>query len=541
MSMGLRSPNMGGVARRTSAMAVFLLGFALLSCVAQAASRGHLFRAGARRSDPTKRKVFDVTAFGAKTEDQMNRGSKKPNVVGKLSTGELPGGGIPGLPGGTVEESYDDGEKIDDPNGLAFIRTWVAACRGNYKGPTKVVIPKGTFLTGPVVFQGPCNSSTEPIVVEVQGYVKASTDLSQYSSPEWFSFELVDGLIVTGDGTFDGQGTWTTSGSKDSDKAAQAPSSLKFNKVNNSLIERITSLNSKFFHTHMFGCNNVTMRNVHLTAPGDSPNTDGVYISASDHIKVLNSVIATGGDCVSIGPGAYDVTVKNITCGPGYGISIGSLGKDPDELSVSEIHVSNCTLRNTTYGARIKTSAGKSAGEVTGIVYEDIIMDQVQNPIIIDQYYGNTKVVKKIIDGNKKMVVPGNKKSVGAGLKKKVGAGLKKKVGAGSKKKVGVGKQMELQGGKKKSVSRNDAAGVPSRPVSKWKISDVHFRNIRGTSAGKVAVSLACSSVNPCEGVKFTDINLSYKGTSNKKTALKSECFNAQITPKGVQNPPLCR
>ncbi|KAM1150920.1 hypothetical protein ACFX2B_031034 [Malus domestica] len=532
--MGLRSPNMGGVARRTSAMAVFLLGFALLSCVAQAASRGHLFRAGARRSETTKRKVFDVTAFGAKTEDQMNRGSKKPNVVGKLSTGELPGGGIPGLPGGTEEESYDDGEKIDDPNGLAFIRTWVAACRGNYKGPTKVVIPKGTFLTGPVVFQGPCNSSTEPIVVEVQGYVKASTDLSQYSSPEWFSFELVDGLIVTGDGTFDGQGTWTTSGSKDSNKAAQAPSSLKFNKVNNSLIEGITSLNSKLFHTHMFGCNNMTMRNVHLTAPGDSPNTDGVYISASNHIKVLNSVIATGGDCVSIGQGAYDVTVKNITCGPGYGISIGSLGKDPDELSVSEIHVSNCTLRNTTYGARIKTSAGKSAGEVTGIVYEDIIMDQVQNPIIIDQYYGNTKVVKKIIDGNKKMAVPGNKKSVGAGLKKKVGAGLKKKVGAGSKKK-------ELQGGKKKSVSRSDGAGVPSRPVSKWKISDVHFRNIRGTSAGKVAVSLACSSVNPCEGVKFTDINLSYKGTSKKNTALKSECFNAQITPKGVQNPPLCR
>ncbi|TQE00335.1 hypothetical protein C1H46_014062 [Malus baccata] len=378
-------------------MAVFLLGFALLSCVAQAASRGHLFRAGARRSETTKRKVFDVTAFGAKTEDQMNRGSKKPNVVGKLSTGELPGGGIPGLPGGTEEESYDDGEKIDDPNGLAFIRTWVAACRGNYKGPTKVVIPKGTFLTGPVVFQGPCNSSTEPIVVEVQGYVKASTDLSQYSSPEWFSFELVDGLIVTGDGTFDGQGTWTTSGSKDSNKAAQAPS--------------VSSL---------------------------------------------------------------------------------------------------------------------AAGKVTGIVYEDIIMDQVQNPIIIDQY-GNTKVVKKIIDGNKKMVVPGNKKSVGAGLKKKVGAG--------SKKKVGVGKQMEPQGGKKKS----DGAGVPSRPVSKWKISDVHFRNIRGTSAGKVAVSLACSSVNPCEGVKFTDINLSYKGTSKKNTALKSECFNAQITPKGVQNPPLCR
>ncbi|KAM0998460.1 hypothetical protein ACFX13_008305 [Malus domestica] len=546
MSMGLRLPNMRGIARRASAKAVFLLGFALLSCVAQSTSRGHLYRAGARRSvlDATNRKVFDVTAFGAKTEDQMKGGGNKANVVGKLSVQELPGGGIPGLPGGSAEESFADekidesgpdetgaGESPEEENGSAFIRTWVAACRGNYSGPTKVVIPKGTFLIGPVVFQGPCNSSTEPIVVEVQGYVKASTDLSQYSSPEWFTFELVDGLIITGDGTFDGQGqnVWKTRDNKESSSASNAPSSLKFNKVNNTLIEGITSLNSKFFHTHMFGCKNVTMSNVHLIAPGDSPNTDGLHISTSSQIKVLNSVMATGDDCVSIGQGSHDITVKNVTCGPGHGISIGSLGKYADELSVSQIYVSNCTFRNTTNGARIKTWAGESAGEATGIIYEDIIMDQVQNPIIIDQNYGAKKKVKKNIFGNKKMVVSGNKKRVRAGLGKKVGAGLKKKVGAGKKK--------ALQGGKKKS----EAAGPPSGPASKWKISDVHFRNIRGTSARNVAVSLACSSAKPCEGVELTDINFSYQGTSTKSTALTSECFNAKITSKGVQNPPLCR
>ena len=483
---------MRSIARRASAKAVFLLGFALLSCVAQSISRGHLYRAGARRSvlDATSRKVFDVTAFGAKTEEQMTGGGNKANVVGKLSVQELPGVGIPGLPGGSEEESFADqkidesgpgetgaGESPEEENGSAFIRTWVAACRGNYSGPSKVVIPKGTFLVGPVVFQGPCNSSTEPIVVEVQGYVKASTDLSQYSSPEWFTFELVDGMIITGDGTFDGQGqeVWKIRDNKESN--SPAPSSLKFNKVNNTLIEGITSLNSKFFHTHMYGCNNVTMSNVHLTAPGDSPNTDGLHISTSSQIKVLNNIIATGDDCVSIGQGSHDITVKNITCGPGHGISIGSLGKHADELGVSQISVSNCTLRNTTNGARIKTWASESAGEATGIFFEDIIMDQVQNPIIIDQNYG-------------------------------------------SKKKEG--------------------AGPPSGPSSKWKISDVHFRNIRGTSARNVAVSLACSSTNPCEGVELTDINFSYDGTSMKGTALTSQCFNAKITSKGVQNPPLC-
>lgn len=287
-------------------------------------------------------------------------------------------------------------------------------------------------------------------------------------------------MIITGDGTFDGQGqdVWKTRDNKESNSASNPPSSLKFNKVNNTLIEGFTSLNSKFFHIHMFGCKNVTMSNLHVIAPGDSPNTDGLHISTSSQIKVLNSVMATGDDCVSIGQGSHDITVKNVTCGPGHGISIGSLGKYADELGVSQILVSNCTLRNTTNGARIKTWAGESAGEATGIIYEDIIMDQVQNPVVIDQSYG---------------------------------------------------------------AKKKERAGPPSGPASKWKISDVHFRNIRGTSARNVAVSLACSSANPCEGVELTDINFSYQGTSMKSTGLTSECFNAKITSKGVQNPPLCR
>ena len=84
------------------------------------------------------------------------------------------------------------------------MKTWVAACRTS-TAPAKVVIPQGTFLVGPVVFQGPCKSS-EPIIVEVQGTVKGTTDVSDYSEPQWISFEYVNGLLLTGNGVFDGQG-----------------------------------------------------------------------------------------------------------------------------------------------------------------------------------------------------------------------------------------------------------------------------------------------------------------------------------------------
>lgn len=40
------------------------------------------------------------------------------------------------------------------------------------------------------------------------------------------------------------------------------------------------------------------------------------------------------------------------------------------------------------YGARIKTWSGKTTGTATTIVYEDIIVDNVKNPIILDQDYG---------------------------------------------------------------------------------------------------------------------------------------------------------
>lgn len=85
----------------------------------------------------------------------------------------------------------------------AFMKAWVAAC--HWREKSRLLIPRGVFLIGPVVFQGPCNSPT-PIVVEVAGILKAVTDISEYTSSEWVTFEDINGLVVTGGGTFDGQG-----------------------------------------------------------------------------------------------------------------------------------------------------------------------------------------------------------------------------------------------------------------------------------------------------------------------------------------------
>ncbi|GAU31633.1 hypothetical protein TSUD_38300 [Trifolium subterraneum] len=330
-------------------------------------------------------------------------------------------------------------------NVQALRAAWMAACK-NSATPATLLIPQGTFRTGPTLFAGPC-TSPKPITVEVTGTLTATSDLSDYVSPEWINFLNVDGLVLKGSGVFDGKGA--------------------------DIVKDITSLNSKEFHFHLHGCSNISFNNLTITAPGNSPNTDGMHISTSSFINVTNSIIGTGDDCISIGHSTSTISISGVTCGPGHGISVGSLGKRPEERTVDGVHVKNCTFINTTNGARIKTFIGTVAAEAKNIIYEDLIMNGADNPIIIDQSYGGKR---------------------------------KPKVAS----------------------------------TSLWKISNVHFRRIQGTSIANIPVSLQCSSKNPCEAVEVADVDLSYVGLT-KNTGFISSCTNAKATFGGKLNPPACQ
>ena len=165
--------------------------------------------------------------------------------------------------------------------------------------------------------------------------------------------------------------------------------SLKFRNLKNLEVSGITSVNSKAFHMFLVKTEFVNIHNIKLLAPAESPNTDGIHLSNADHVSITNSKMATGDDCVSIGRGSNNVTIQGIICGPGHGISIGSLGKYKKEEDVSGIHVSNCTMIETDNGLRIKTWGGSDPSRAADIKFENIQMQSVKNPIIIDQNYGS--------------------------------------------------------------------------------------------------------------------------------------------------------
>nr|GMC90143.1 polygalacturonase-like [Ipomoea batatas] len=162
---------------------------------------------------------------------------------------------------------------------------------------------------------------------------------------------------------------------------------MAFYNSNNVVISGLSSVNSQMFHILIDGCHNAKLQGVKISAPGNSPNTDGIHLQSSTAVTILNSHIGTGDDCISIGPGNSNLWIENIACGPGHGISIGSLGWEMEEAGVQNVTVKTATFTGTQNGLRIKTWARPSNGFVRNVVYQHAVMSGVQNPIIIDQNY----------------------------------------------------------------------------------------------------------------------------------------------------------
>ncbi|KAJ0714265.1 putative endo-polygalacturonase [Helianthus annuus] len=223
----------------------------------------------------------------------------------------------------------------------------------------------------------------------------------------WLGFNSIQGLKINGPGQINGRGSmwwgnkvnvpillkYNIKHHKDVTNSivffmqkARRPTALHFNDCEGLRLRDTTHVDSPSLHISIVNCRNVDIGFLRILAPADSPNTDGIDLSVSSQINIHDSNIRTGDDCVAINGGIYDINVTRVNCGPGHGISIGSLGENRRHDTVEKVRVRNCNLTGTTNGLRIKTVPGGS-GYARGIVFQDIHMVNVENPIIIDQHY----------------------------------------------------------------------------------------------------------------------------------------------------------
>ncbi|GLT71721.1 hypothetical protein SLA2020_437190 [Shorea laevis] len=274
--------------------------------------------------------------------------------------------------------------KTDDSK--AFNKAWAAVCGASQQGRPSLYIPSGkTFLLTPIKFEGPCKSSVQ---VQVLGDLVASEDLLSWKGHDpskWLVFTDIKGFEISGNAKLDGRGSiWWKSCPEMS--GCTRPTTLALNGVSDFKLQGLTFINSGRNHISIIGSQGGSVSSIKLIAPDESPNTDGIDISSSSYLQILDSYIGTGDDCIAINADTSFVNITKINCGPGHGISVGSLGKNGETARVEEIHVENCTFNGTQNGARIKTWQG-GRGYARKISFQGIKTIGAKNPIIINQYY----------------------------------------------------------------------------------------------------------------------------------------------------------
>lgn len=356
----------------------------------------------------------------------------------------------------------------------ALSDAWTQVCAA--PGGGTVIIPTGDFLIGPVLFSGiagkqKCNG---PVTIQLDGNLLGDTDLSKYTK-NWLDFHYIDGLTIQGKGIINGQGaaTWPKSNCQKQWNCKIPPMSLNFAFVKNLRLSGFTSKDSKYFHLDFFQCDTVDIQNLIVTAPGDSPNTDGIHFGQSKNINIAHTKVGSGDDCISIGSGVTNITVLDVQCGPGHGISVGSLGKDGDKGDVTGLTVKDSTLTETMFGLRIKSWQAKEGADegvtitVSDFTYDNITMVNVSYPILIDQEYCPFS-----------------------------------------------------------SCTESEPSTV--------KIQGVKYSNIKGTSSTPEMIKFVCSAAYPCEGVQLSNIDLTYSGT-NPNANQTAICTNAVGTMSNVK------
>ncbi|KAG0491496.1 hypothetical protein HPP92_004894 [Vanilla planifolia] len=282
----------------------------------------------------------------------------------------------------------------------AFLAAWGDACA---RESSTLLIPSGYgFLVGPLSLLGPCQPN---IVLQIDGTVIAPTSPSYWKagSMQWLQLkQLTKGITIQGGGLIEGQGNawWGNAhgdetnfprllGAQSKGKLpSRRPTALRFYGSHNVTVSGITIQNSPQCHLKFDNCDSVRVSNITISSPGDSPNTDGIHLQNSANVEIRQSVISCGDDCISIQTGSSMVHVQSVTCGPGHGISIGSLGEGRTAAWVSNVTVEHVAFVGTLTGVRIKTWQGGS-GSLRDVKFSNIRVSHVQTPIVINQYYSD--------------------------------------------------------------------------------------------------------------------------------------------------------
>ena len=250
-----------------------------------------------------------------------------------------------------------------------------------------VWIPEGKFLTGPFTLASGIN-----LHLARGAAILISDDLKNYPvvrNRYVDSITATDAhdLEISGEGTIDGQGeAWWTAFRANS-SMTHRPYLIKFSNCTRLRIQGVTLRNSPMFHLVPQNCTDVTIQGITIQSPANAPNTDGIDPSGWNYL-ISDCTIDAGDDNIAIkptsarNPGNKNYLVANCKFIHGHGMSIGS----GTGGGIEDLIVRDCSFDSTDAGIRIKTGRG-TGGVLQNLLYENLTMNAVKNPIYIVDYY----------------------------------------------------------------------------------------------------------------------------------------------------------
>ena len=202
---------------------------------------------------------------------------------------------------------------------------------------------------------------------------------------------------IMGEGAIDGRGgapllaqkvTWwdLAHQAKVLDQSQAVPRLIVVRHSNGFTLYRITLRNSPNFHVGVEQTDGFTAWGVKIRTPRTARNTDGIDPSSSTNLTIAYCDISTGDDNVAIKTGAQGpashISILHNRFYAGHGMSIGS----GTSGGVNAIRVGDLTIDGADNGIRIKSDRSRG-GLVDDVSYENVCMQNVANPIVLNTMY----------------------------------------------------------------------------------------------------------------------------------------------------------
>ncbi|KAI4718793.1 glycoside hydrolase [Aureobasidium sp. EXF-10727] len=210
-------------------------------------------------------------------------------------------------------------------------------------------------------------------------YADANYDMIKVAGTD-VTITAEKGAIIDGNG----QAWWDGLGSNGG--VAKPNHFITVNKaIGKSVVKNLVIQNYPVHCFSISGSDGLVVENILLNnTAGEAPNsrsnglaaahnTDGFDISGTNGMVLRDSTVLNQDDCVAVTSG-NNITVSNMYCDGGHGLSIGSVGGKSNN-NVTNILFKNSKVLNSQNGARIKSNSG-TTGYIANVEYRNI---QVSN------------------------------------------------------------------------------------------------------------------------------------------------------------------